>query len=236
MQIAAVLFLTLAPPVFSQDPVIVSPGMVKVELENDRIRVLRIRIGPHEMLAMHEHPPEVVITVTRLHARQTLPDGSTTEYTFEPGSYFWRERRSHAVENLSGEAAEMIEIELKKTTGPAVPVAIAESASPAPPEPIPVQLEPHHHVRLQNQYVRILESLIDPGGSTFFHTHSHDIVVVSVNEARTQSQSPGKEWEKERQHQVGEVLVRHDSTTPFTHRLKNVGTTIVRDMACELMQ
>jgi hypothetical protein len=43
----------------AQDPINVDPKHYKVEMENDRVRVLRIRYGPHEKSVMHGHPPSV---------------------------------------------------------------------------------------------------------------------------------------------------------------------------------
>lgn len=37
------------------DPVKVDPKHYQVEFENDRVRVLRIRFGPHERSVMHGH-------------------------------------------------------------------------------------------------------------------------------------------------------------------------------------
>jgi hypothetical protein len=38
------------------DPVAVDSKPYKVELENECVRVLRIKYGPHEKSAMHSHP------------------------------------------------------------------------------------------------------------------------------------------------------------------------------------
>ena len=35
--------------------------LLSVELENERVRVLRIKYGPHEKSAMHDHPASVGI-------------------------------------------------------------------------------------------------------------------------------------------------------------------------------
>ena len=40
------------------DPVAVDPKHYKVELENDRVRVLRIKYGAHDRPVMHVHRPE----------------------------------------------------------------------------------------------------------------------------------------------------------------------------------
>ena len=40
----------------TQDPVKADPEHYKVDFENDRVRVLRVRFGPHEKSIMQEQP------------------------------------------------------------------------------------------------------------------------------------------------------------------------------------
>jgi hypothetical protein len=49
--------MSTAQPI-SEDPVKVDPSHYKVELEKDRVRVLRINYGPRERSVMHGHPCE----------------------------------------------------------------------------------------------------------------------------------------------------------------------------------
>ena len=46
------------------DPVEVDPKHYKVEFENDRVRVLRIRYGAREKSAMHGHPPGIAVILS----------------------------------------------------------------------------------------------------------------------------------------------------------------------------
>src|SRR2546425_6701271 len=59
------------------DAVKVDPKHYKVELENDRVRVVRITYGPREKSVMHGHRPGVVLFLTDAHYRFTYPDGKT---------------------------------------------------------------------------------------------------------------------------------------------------------------
>ena len=47
------------------DPVKVDSKHSSVEFENDEVRVLRIRYGPHEKSVMHYHPKAVAISFTK---------------------------------------------------------------------------------------------------------------------------------------------------------------------------
>src|SRR5215467_312349 len=51
----------------------------KLEFENDSILVVRIRIGPHEKLPMHDLTPRVVVLLTDQNLRVTFPNGKTRE-------------------------------------------------------------------------------------------------------------------------------------------------------------
>ena len=54
------------------DPIACDPRHYTVEFENERIRVLRIRYGPHEKSPMHSHPALVAIC-TSTNAAINLP-------------------------------------------------------------------------------------------------------------------------------------------------------------------
>lgn len=68
-----------------QDPVSVDPKHYTVELENDRVRVVRIRYGPGEKSEMHPHPESVIVFMTDAVARFSYPDGSSEEMTGTAG-------------------------------------------------------------------------------------------------------------------------------------------------------
>jgi hypothetical protein len=45
----------------AEDPVKVDPRHYKVEFENERVRVLRIKYGPGEKSVMHSHPESITV-------------------------------------------------------------------------------------------------------------------------------------------------------------------------------
>src|SRR3989454_886713 len=77
------------------DAVKVDPKHYKVELENDRVRVVRITYGPREKSVMHGHRPGVVLFLTDAHYRFTYPDGKTEEIKGEKGKFLWFDKRGH---------------------------------------------------------------------------------------------------------------------------------------------
>ena len=95
------------------DPAELDPQHYTVEFENDRIRVLRVRYGPHEKSVMHSHPAMLSISLTGRDWRISLPDGRTRHIMGGPGDIIWYEAHEHAPENLSSKPYEGIGIELK---------------------------------------------------------------------------------------------------------------------------
>lgn len=96
------------------DPVKVDPKHYKVVIENDRVRVLRAKYGPHEKSVMHEHPASVAVFMTDSHAKFTLPDGTTQDINTKAHDVTWAPAGKHLPENLGDKPMEVIVIELKR--------------------------------------------------------------------------------------------------------------------------
>jgi hypothetical protein len=139
------------------------------------------------------------------------------------------------MENLDNAAAETIEIELKHERRPSV-VAVAQgSTAAATMEPVPGNLEPHHHVTFENQYVRVMEVIIDPGDTTAYPTHSHDTLFVRLSESKTQSQTMDENWGPPHSSKPGEVVIDNNAKKPWAHRAKNTGATPFPLLAVEVL-
>jgi hypothetical protein len=96
-----------------QDPVKVDPTHYKVEFENRRVRVLRIRYGPREHSVVHWHPASVGVHLTAVHAQFTLPGGKTAELRVGAGEVRSYPAGEHLPENLSDQPFELVFIEGK---------------------------------------------------------------------------------------------------------------------------
>ena len=110
---ATVVLVFAAKTAMAQDPVKVDPKHYKIELENDQVRVLRITYGPHEKSVMHNHPAAVVVYVTDINVKFTLPGGKTEEVHGKAGETSWTAAGKHLPENLSDKPFEGILVELK---------------------------------------------------------------------------------------------------------------------------
>jgi quercetin dioxygenase-like cupin family protein len=97
----------------AQDPVRVDPKHYTVEFENDQVRVLRIRYGPHETSVMHGHPPGLAVFLADAHGKFTFPDGKTEEFTMKAGQTMWAPAQEHLPENVGDHPFELVLVELK---------------------------------------------------------------------------------------------------------------------------
>jgi len=109
---ALIVFLAVS-TLRAQDPVQVAPKQCKVEFENEQVRVLRWKTGPHEKTPMHEHPAMVSIALTGGNTLFTLADGTTSEVKTKAGQVTWSAAEKHSSESLDGKPSELIQVELK---------------------------------------------------------------------------------------------------------------------------
>jgi hypothetical protein len=87
------------------------PAAVKVELENDSVLVLRVRMEPHERTPMHDLAGgRLVIWLTDTHLRDTSPDGRSSEIRRAAGAIDWVPSQRHAGENLGDQPIEWLAI------------------------------------------------------------------------------------------------------------------------------
>lgn len=94
-------------------------GNCKVELENDQVRILRIRYGPGETYVMHGRPALIGIFLGDASFCFTYPDGRSEHGTATAGQIMRFDGLEHLGENTSDQPFEMIAVELK----PSIPVS-----------------------------------------------------------------------------------------------------------------
>jgi hypothetical protein len=85
----------------------------RVEFENDRIRVLRVVVGPRERHPQRARADRVLIWLTDAHETRTEPDGKVEQIERQRGDVAWRTRSEHQIENRHSEHVELIIVELK---------------------------------------------------------------------------------------------------------------------------
>jgi quercetin dioxygenase-like cupin family protein len=100
-------------PTTVQDAVIVAPHVYKVLFENDRVRLLEVRLKPGDSSAMHSHPAYAIYPLNDAKPKFTSSDGKSEEVELKAGEAIWHEAESHAVENRGTTEAHVILFELK---------------------------------------------------------------------------------------------------------------------------
>lgn len=97
-----------------RDPITLDPKHYKVELENDRVRVVRIKYDGREKSVMHQHPPGVAIFLTDAKNKFTYPDGNSENLEAKTGQVMcFEDPWEHLPENLSDAPLELVYVELK---------------------------------------------------------------------------------------------------------------------------
>ena len=109
----ALFVLVAVPAAIAQDAAKVDSKHYKVEFENKRVRVLRIKYGPHEKSVMHGHPDSVAIFQTDGRMKFTFPGGKTEEREVKAGQTMFTPAVKHLPENLTDSEVELILVELK---------------------------------------------------------------------------------------------------------------------------
>ena len=166
-----VLFLTFfciaAPIAFAQDPVKVDAKHYTVMLDNDQVRVLKIRYGAKEKSVMHEHPGSVVVFLTNSNVQFTLPDGSKVKGGGKAGDVQFADAGKHLPQNMGAAAMQGVLVELKG--GPAGSAKVTLD---------PVKVDPtRHKVVFENDRVRVLRVKFKAHDKTKEHEHPNGVAV-----------------------------------------------------------
>src|SRR4029450_14154911 len=90
--LAMIVTMVVALPARSiQDPIVSDPKHISLELENDKVRIFRTRVGPHESVPMHDHVLDAVsVYLTDLRVKVTTASGEVEDRPGRAGqvSYF----------------------------------------------------------------------------------------------------------------------------------------------------
>lgn len=170
-----ILFCIAAPIAFAQDPVKVDTNHYSVLLENEKVRVLKIKYNPKEKSVMHEHPDAVAVFITESNVRFTMPDGKATSDTGKAGEVRFTPAGKHLPENTGDKPFEVVLVELKgKPAMTSKPVALD-----------PVKVAPgHHKVEFENDRVRVLRINFKPHDKIKEHEHP-DGVAIFLTDVQT---------------------------------------------------
>lgn len=212
-----------------QDVRQVAPQFVKIEYEDARVRVVRLRVPPNASLPTHDRPARVVIALTDSAVHMTRANGSVGTVHSVAGTAVWSEPGRRSFTNLD-QPIENIIVEPKAASAPAK--ALAQPPTPTPPGYLQDRF---HHWLFENQYVRVYDVRIPPGATSDFHLHALDTVFVDVSGGREASQPKGGKWGKAEPITPGTVTFRADSKHPRVHRARNDGKSEYHVIVVQLL-
>jgi len=104
----AMLAQDFPPDIFDTRPLALDPAHFRLVLENERVQVIRVRLGPHEKSTVMEIPGHVATYVTGQHVRLNFAHSKPKQRSVKAGESVWIEREECGIENLEDKPAEWI--------------------------------------------------------------------------------------------------------------------------------
>lgn len=111
--LATSMFFSANKPLMAQDVLKVAPEHYKVLVDNDKVRVLEVKIKPGEKEAMHTHPATVHIEMAPTKVKIGYPDGKSVILEGKAGEAIWVGPVKHTIENVGNTEIHAYIIELK---------------------------------------------------------------------------------------------------------------------------
>ena len=97
------------------DVMVAASSAYSLLLENDRVRVMEIRLKPGQTAPMHNHPNDhVVIVKNDAKLKLSFPDGKEAVFELKAGQALWLEAGPHQAQNAGTTDADNLVIEVKK--------------------------------------------------------------------------------------------------------------------------
>lgn len=113
----------------------------------------------------------------------------------------------------------------------AVLLAATLIAAQTAPE-VEITAEPHHHLTLENESVRVFNVQIDPDTETLMHRHRHDYVAITLGEAEITNTVEGKAPVNVK-FQDGDTRF---SSANFAHVVRCTGSQPFRNVTIEILE
>jgi len=111
-----------------------------------------------------------------------------------------------------------------------VTATLFAQGAPTPTFAVPAIREPHHFVKLDNEYVRVLDVTVEPFSGTLFHIHENPYVYVSIGAATLKAQVLGTDEIVDLNLKDGEVRY----SPVVTHRVGNIAATPFRNITVQI--
>jgi quercetin dioxygenase-like cupin family protein len=97
------------------DALTAAPGAYGLLLENEKVRVMEVRLKPGQKAPMHNHPNDhVVYVLNSARFRLSFPDGKDAIFDLNAGQVLWLEAGPHETENVGTTDGQNLVIEVKE--------------------------------------------------------------------------------------------------------------------------
>jgi len=113
-----------------------------------------------------------------------------------------------------------------------IALALAISLDAQAPEPAKLPGEPHHHLKIDNEFVRVYYVEVPPHEATQLHQHDHDYVYVSLGPAEVINAV----LDQPETHLVLKDGETHFTRGGFAHVARNQSDTPFRNITIELLK
>jgi len=98
-----------------RDALACRPKHCHLEFENGQIHVLRVTLDGGEALPAHDAPDTLLVCIGECHVRLERPDRRIHDFHMDSGETRWIPAYTRSEKNLSGEPAEMVLVEIKRS-------------------------------------------------------------------------------------------------------------------------
>ena len=102
--------------------------------------------------------------------------------------------------------------------------------APTPEMQVPAIREPHHFVKLDNKYARVLDVTVPPYSGTLYHIHENPYFWISIGPATLRGQSLGATEIIDIE--PADAEVRYSPV--ITHRVGNIGSAPFRNITVQI--
>jgi quercetin dioxygenase-like cupin family protein len=110
----------------------------------------------------------------------------------------------------------------------------AMSRVPQTVKSVEIKDESHHHLKFENEFVRVWETVLPAGEVTLWHRHNFDNVAVTITDAKLGMEALNRVGTVgESETKMGDVAFRSAS---YTHRALNLGSTLYDNLLVELLK
>lgn len=100
------------------------------------------------------------------------------------------------------------------------------------PEVLPLEAEPHHHLALRNQYVKLYQVEVAPHDAVKLHRHDTDAISLSLSESLVTVHSPRKP-DVQQKLAYGQIRLQSQG---YVHSTSVEGETPFRNVTVELLR